>query len=541
MRAAAYIRVSTAKQANDGLSLGEQRRRIEAYAESQGWQLAEVFEERGVSGPIPLADRPEGSKLADQASDFDRLLVVKLDRLGGGANDLLSVIEGFTDQGCHVVSLSEAIDTSTATGRLLRTVLAGVAEFEHDRISERVSESEAAKARKGRPHGGPRPLGLVSEDGAFVEVPTEVETVRRVFAEFAAGSSLSAIARGLHEDGVRTVGGGLWRQSTVAGMLRNVVYNGQIRHKDEVFEGQHAAIIDPEMWLQVQALLDARPSRGRGRPPKGLHLFRAGLLRCAKCGEAMVPRTNGGYQLYYCNGRQKLGKEFCDTRSIRRAAVDGAVFRYFEQVGLDIEATREQVADARSRRLAEVRALAGQAADDLHQAEERIARVRRDYVDGELPAAEWRELKTELEGERTAAAAEASRLAASLEEVEAWADMQDAEAEVLRSLAEIRAAIAGEITEAEGIDAIRAVLVRTFERFELGPAGGPVHAELAWRGVRRDLIITPVPREQAIEGYSGNARPILRRLPAPLHGDINDSASRVVDCLFASIPVGESV
>ena len=172
--------------------------------------------------------------------------------------------------------------------------------------------------------------------------------VRRIFAEFAAGRSLTAIARGLYRESVPTLRGGPWRQSTVSGILRNPVYVGRIRYDGETFPGHHEPLIDERHMARVQDLLDARPQKGRGRPPAGQHLFRGGMLRC-ECGEAMVPRTNGGYQMYYCNGRSKLGRDFCEMPHVRRRDIDEAVYRYFEQVALDVEATRRTIAEARDR------------------------------------------------------------------------------------------------------------------------------------------------------------------------------------------------
>jgi hypothetical protein len=251
------------------------------------------------------------------------------------------------------------------------------------------------------------------------------------------------------------------------------------------------------------------PEQGSGRPPKGPHLFRGGLLRC-ECGEAMVPRSNGGYEMYYCNGRGSFGRDFCDMPHLRRADIDTAVYRYFEQVGLDIEATRRTIADARDRKLTEIRALREQAEREVRLADERLARVRRDYTDGRLVAEDWREFREELGTERDAARAELDRLAEQQRDAEGWGELRDAEADTLRRISEIRALIAGEIKGAEGLDAVRAALARMFEHFVIRRQTQRVNVELI---VAPQLVIEPVVRERAIEGYSENLRPILRREP----------------------------
>ena len=103
------------------------------------------------------------------------------------------------------------------------------------------------------------------------------------------------------------------------------------------------------------------------------------------------------------------------------------------------------------------------------------ARVRRDYADGNLSAADWTGFRDELSGEQAAAEAEVARLTASTAEVERDSSALDAEAELLTRLAALRAAIAGEVNDAEGTDAVRAALGRLFERFVLQPAQGGQH------------------------------------------------------------------
>jgi predicted RNA-binding Zn-ribbon protein involved in translation (DUF1610 family) len=116
----------------------------------------------------------------------------------------------------------------------------------------------------------------------------------------------------------------------------------------------------------------------------GKHLFRKGFLRCGECGEAMVPRTARNRsgtlnECYLCLGRRQ-DPTSCSMPQTRRAEVDTAVYRYFEQVGLDLEATREQLTVAVERKRAEVQALCDAAECEAQQAAERLARAKRDYT-----------------------------------------------------------------------------------------------------------------------------------------------------------------
>jgi Recombinase/Recombinase zinc beta ribbon domain len=337
--------------------------------------------------------------------------------------------------------------------------------------------------------------------------------VQRIFDDAERGRSQRAIQRALNADGIPTQHGRKWQQSSVGAILRNPLYKGCVHVNGEVFPAEHGEIVAVDQWDRVHEMLLAAArskGKGRGRRPKGSHLFIKGHLRCGECGEAMIPVTQGAYEAYHCWGRKSHGVEFCQRRSVKRELVDGAVFAYFAQVGLDIEATRQSIADARDRKLVEVRTFRDQAELEARRAEERLARVRRDYTDGRIDAEDWREFRNELGAERDAARAEADRLDAQQREVERWGEIKDAESETLRHLSEIRAVVAGEVRDAQGIDAVRAALSRTFERFVLRHQAPRVHVELI---ADSDLVIEPVVREHALAGYSENLRPILHRQP----------------------------
>jgi hypothetical protein len=115
-----------------------------------------------------------------------------------------------------------------------------------------------------------------------------------------------------------------------------------------------------------------------------------------------------------------------------------------------------------------------------------------------------------VRGEIAAARAALERLREHEAQAASWAQVQDVEARTLQHLAEIRRAIAGEVRDAEGVDAVRAALARAFECFVIHRDVQSTHAELAWVG---DYMIEPVVREHAVEGYSEGMRPVLRREP----------------------------
>jgi site-specific DNA recombinase len=513
LRAAGYVRVSTDDQAEQGYSLDEQARMVQDAAGIRGWEWVRLYREAGVSGRRD--DRPELARLLSELDSFDRLIVPAIDRLGRGSRHLLTVYDALENSSVGLVSLRESFDTSTPAGRFVRLILSGQAEMESEVIGERVKAAVAARARQGKPKGGQRPFGYRFDEGALIVVDTEAAIVRRIFGEFVGGRSQLAITRGLTTDRVPTVRGGSWHQGTVRRILANRVYAGMIVHNGTPYAGQHEPIIDDEMWTKAEALRHSRArTYGGGRWPAGRHLFRKGMLRC-QCGAAMIPRTTPNrrddpYEVYLCYGRHQEPAS-CGMPPLKRAVIDQAVFNYFEQVGLDVEATRRSLAEARNRKLAEVHALREEAEREADLAEQRLARVRRDYADGKLDATDWHSFRDELLGEQDATRAQADRLRDQQIEVEGWGELRDVERDTLQRLADIRAAIAGEVREAEGIDAVRAALARLFEHFIVHrDQPGRRHVELAFVD---GLWIEPVVRPQAIVGYSESARPVLRREP----------------------------
>jgi len=212
--------------------------------------------------------------------------------------------------------------------------------------------------------------------------------------------------------------------------------------------------------------------------------------------------------------------------SVPREPIDSALYGYFEDVSLDVEAARQQIEDTRNRKLEEVRALLAEAEREAQRAADRLARVRRHFQDGKLDADDWREQREQLTSEQQAATAEATRLREQEAEVEDWGELQDVEEQTLRRLADIRQAIAGEIKDAEGLEAVRAALARLFEGFVLHrldedgklKLGPNVLAGEQPEQVRSELlagsqfVIELRVREEAIEGYDDESyRPILRR------------------------------
>jgi DNA invertase Pin-like site-specific DNA recombinase len=161
MKVFGYCRVSTAEQANGGLSLDTQRRQIEGWAAVKGWDVADVFVEAGVSGSVPFAEREEGHRLLAAIKAGDVIITPKLDRMFRSASDALGTLEELKDQGValHMIDLGGDV-CGNGISKLVFTILSAVAENERDRIRERIRDVKRDRASQRLFNGGKRPFGF---------------------------------------------------------------------------------------------------------------------------------------------------------------------------------------------------------------------------------------------------------------------------------------------------------------------------------------------------------------------------------------------
>jgi hypothetical protein len=211
-------------------------------------------------------------------------------------------------------------------------------------------------------------------------------------------------------------------------------------------------------------------------------------------------------QIYRCLGR-KRHRHTCDMSAVYRSDIDSAVYAYFKDLGLDAAATREQLVTARERELAEARDILESAGRETQAARERLERIKRDYLSGDLSAPEWQELRTELEPELCAAQAEEERLRGQLEEAESETALSRITADLLTQLSEIRAEITKEVTDNNEAAAVRAALMRLFDGFVLH-RGQPRHKTR--EGTKVAYWLEPVLSQDQMGGYVDRLRTKLR-------------------------------
>lgn len=222
--AVAYIRVSTEQQATEGVSLEAQQEKINAWCLLNDYQLVSVHVDAGLSGKR-ADNRPELQLALDQVTRFGGVLVVySLSRLARSTKDTIAISERLEKAGADLVSLSEKIDTTTAAGRMVFRMLAVLAEFERDQLSERVTMAMDHKRRKSERISGRIPYGftLAADGVALVAEPTEQNTLATIRQLRDAGASIRSIVAHLNNNQVPTKGGKPWCVSTVHTLLERI-------------------------------------------------------------------------------------------------------------------------------------------------------------------------------------------------------------------------------------------------------------------------------------------------------------------------------
>lgn len=214
-----YIRVSTEGQAQEGVSLDTQRAKIAAWCELNDYTLAAVQVDAGISGQS--ADNRPGLQTALAACRKGSALVVySLSRLARSTRDTIEISERLNKVGADLVSLSEKIDTTTAAGKMVFRMLAVLAEFERDQISERTTTAMQFKKSKGERVGSvPYGYFLDGDNITLIEHPDEQDVIRQARELKASGLSLRAIAIELNRRGFNARNGRIFQATQIARMV----------------------------------------------------------------------------------------------------------------------------------------------------------------------------------------------------------------------------------------------------------------------------------------------------------------------------------
>lgn len=227
---------------------------------------------------------------------------------------------------------------------LMLTILASYAQEESRSASENQKWRIKKNFEEGMPWNG-RMLGYRMRDGQYYIIPDEAEIVHRVYREYLSGMGPNRIAAGLTEDGIPTMNGGLWQPQTIAKMLRNYSYTGNLllqktfcenhitkkmlknigQRPRYLAEETHEAIIPMEEWQAVQAEIERRANSRKSTPPVKPTFFYTGLIQCAKCGKNYRRKTTATQIVWICATFNTRGKKYCASKQIPESTLDALV------------------------------------------------------------------------------------------------------------------------------------------------------------------------------------------------------------------------
>lgn len=355
-------RVRLSRVTDESTSEDRQRAAVEQWASSNGHTVVGWAVDMDVSGSVSPFEAPAlGPWLTDRADEWDVLVAWKLDRVGRGLFDL-NALFSYCHRNSKILATTDGkIDLTTAVGRLLASIIAGVAEMELELIQSRTQASQAELRKRGRFHGGTVPMGykLAPADGGgwVLEVnEDEAPLVREMADRAARHESIRSIAERLNDQGVRARRGGKWTAQSVTRILRSRWIIGQAEHGgktvlDEatgVPQQRTEPLISLSLWQEVQNVMDDRLRPKQRTNDTGVLL---NIAHCGGCGEPLYhhvmvkaatdKRAAQSYRYWRCSGRTKK-RNGCTVKAVPAQQLeDFTEAEMMRQIG-DVERTKKE-------------------------------------------------------------------------------------------------------------------------------------------------------------------------------------------------------
>ena len=348
IRCAVYTRKSTEEGLDqDYNSIDAQKDAGHAYIASQrneGWiAVADDYDDPAYSGGN--IERPALQRLLKDIEDnkIDVIVVYKIDRLTRSLRDFSKMVDVFERHDVSFVSVTQQFNTTTSMGRLMLNILLSFAQFEREVTGERIRDKIAASKKKGMWTGGIPPLGYDVKDKYLVINKAEAATVRDIFKRYVELGASSKLVRELKLQGVIskswTTKTGKYRpgkpidKSLIHKMLNNRTYLGEIRHKESWYPGKHEAIINQELWDNVQSILKTNYRVRANHTRSNVHFLLKGMV-FGKDGRSMTTwstkKPSGKRYRYYLH--TKDAKEYAGASGLPRIPANELESAVIEQV-----------------------------------------------------------------------------------------------------------------------------------------------------------------------------------------------------------------
>lgn len=308
VRCAIYARKSTEEGLGQPFnSLDAQRESAEAYIYSQrhmGWTALERrYEDGGYTGANLERPALRALMVDIEAGQVDCVVVYKVDRLSRSLLDFARLIGIFEERGVSLVSVTQQLNTTDSLGRLTLNILLSFAQFERELIAERTRDKMRAARRKGKWLGGQPILGydIDPERGGLKINAEEARRVRFIFQRIAEGKSAKEVLGLLSTRGWTTKrwisrsgrehAGRAFVVSDLARLVQNVTHLGKVREEEQIYPGEHAGIVDAELWERANTAVKRwrtyAADQARSRSPNS-----AAEREAAVAGPPSVPRIS---------------------------------------------------------------------------------------------------------------------------------------------------------------------------------------------------------------------------------------------------------
>jgi site-specific DNA recombinase len=409
MRAVLYARVSTEEQL-EGWSVPAQIREFETYCRQKDWEIDGIYKEEGKSARSDAIEkRPQFRRLLEDCGRgaFNVVVVHSLDRWSRNLRVTLESFKQLADRGIAFSSITESIDYSTPEGKLFIAMLGAFAQYFSDSLAKHTSKGMKERVMQGLPNGD-IPFGYRRQNdddpgeqkGHVYVVPQEAGAVRQVFQHYAGGGwSMSGLAAWLNEQGFRTrnkrqledgngrviTGPRPFSPFSVRWLLHNPFYTGKVSYHGRLYPGAHESIIDESLYKSVQTQL--KNARGRSKtfsPSYRLYLLK-GLARCIYCGYPLWCETSTKGNSFYREPWRARDGYNCPAngRTISCRTIDGQMESIVKSLVLE-PAWRQRIIEKLAG-LSERESILKQ----RRQAEERLRRLGRSYIDGVIDDGEY--------------------------------------------------------------------------------------------------------------------------------------------------------